>query len=501
MRWWRVGSLARRLWEVPTPSSPYFFFDHQFYTSHFLNLSIIASFSEQQLKGGILSSSCRRISHHDPLKFEEVHLIYNRHGFPTASPRQQHRRLLHSLISTSQDCERSLDSLVPLFFSSPKKILKSQYLEKWERFFSQLGNFSNRQTIIEKVLEHSARFQLDPVKSHEILDFLGTFQVSDAVVGEILEASPWLMFLDCQVDLEPKVKVLKDAGIREESIIRMLTKSLSKLASIGLDELVLELDYLMGLGLSKGQLDEVLYEFPDILGLGVDARLKPLVSELERLGFQGDKCQKAIMDDPRVFGMEIGGELSRCFNLLKNLKCRPLIKARILDHGAIRACVRVKTRVDCLCKHGLNHREAFKLLEREPRIITYDLSGIEQKIDFLLNRMGYSIGSLMDAPEYLGVNFEKQIVPRYRVIEYLRSKGGLGFNVDLRCMMKLTRRRFCNLFVKPYPECEKLYGSSKRGMAAETRKSLELWKLFKPEKFPESKEDIKNIKQFMESII
>ncbi|KAF5205486.1 Transcription termination factor mterf15 protein [Thalictrum thalictroides] len=81
-------------------------------------------------------------------------------------------------------------------------------------------------------------------------------------------------------------------------------------------------------------------------------------------------------------------------------------------------------------------REAFKVVYKKPRVILYDLEDIEKKIEFLKLKMGFSIDCLVEVPEYLGVNFDKQIVLRYNVLEYLRSKGGLGCEVGLKGMIK-----------------------------------------------------------------
>lgn len=88
----------------------------------------------------------------------------------------------------------------------------------------------------------------------------------------------------------------------------------------------------------------------------------------------------------------------------------------------------------------------------------YDLEDTEKKIEFLIQRMKYGVDCLHEVPEYLGVNFEKQIVPRYNVIEYLKGKGAIGFEVGLKDIIKPTRLRFYNLYVKPYPENQKIYG-------------------------------------------
>ncbi|PKI47716.1 hypothetical protein CRG98_031849 [Punica granatum] len=196
--------------------------------------------------------------------------------------------------------------------------------------------------------------------------------------------------------------------------------------------------------------------------------------------------------------MELG-ELSRCLDLLWSLRCREAVRRKIFDEGAFRAGFEVKLRVDCLCGHGLIRRDAFRVLWKEPRLILYEIEDIEGKIEFLLNTMKYGIESLVDVPEYLGMNFKKQIIPRYSVIEYLRSRGGLGDPIQLRDLVKLSRLRFYNLYVKPYPECEKLYGRFSADKV-KSRHPVGLWKLLKPQKFPESKGDVRNMRSFMESL-
>ncbi|KZV37135.1 hypothetical protein F511_15055 [Dorcoceras hygrometricum] len=64
--------------------------------------------------------------------------------------------------------------------------------------------------------------------------------------------------------------------------------------------------------------------------------------------------------------------------------------------------------------------------------------------------MSFDIQCLVEVPEYLGLNLDKQIVPRFKVIDHLRSNGGLGDEV--------SRLKFYNLYVRPYPELEKVYG-------------------------------------------
>lgn len=260
------------------------------------------------------------------------------------------------------------------------------------------------------------------------------------------------------------------------------------------------IDFLIQFGIPRDQIDQIVRLFPRVLGFGVEDRLRPLISEIKGLGFSGRALRNDISRDPRILGMEIG-EFSRCLRLLESLKCRETIKERIMVLGLVRACFEVKLRVDCLCGHGLTRSEALKVLWKEPRVIAYEVEDIDKKVEFLVQRMKIGVECLPEVPKYLGVNFEKQIVPRYSVVEYLRGKGAIGFEVGLKDLVMPSRLRFYNLYVKPYPECEKIYGRFSGCVGEVQRKHpVGLWKLFKPHKVPEKEEDVKNMRSFMQSL-
>lgn len=260
-------------------------------------------------------------------------------------------------------------------------------------------------------------------------------------------------------------------------------------------------DFLIECRIPRDEIDIAVGLFPRVLGIGVEDRLRPLVREIKELGFTNRELRREISRDPRILGMEIG-EFSRCLRLLESLKCREAIQDRIMGSGMVRACFEVKLRVDCLCGYGLTRNDALKVLWKEPRVICYEVGDIEKKVEFLVQRMKCGVECVVDVPKYLGVSFEKHIVPRYSVVECLRGKGAIGFEVGLKDLVMPSRLRFYNLYVKPYPECEKIYGRLKGcGGEGKRKHPVGLWKLFKPEKFPESGEDVKNMRSFMESLV
>ncbi|KAK7343776.1 hypothetical protein VNO77_12803 [Canavalia gladiata] len=400
--------------------------------------------------------------------------LFHKYGFPSSllpsflshNPSLFHSNLpqLHKSLATLFSFRIPQNALVSLLRDCPS-VLDYPFLKNWESRFSQIKScFPNPSpSILVNLLQSSRRFHLDPLQLAHKLDTLKNLGFSDTTVTRVLEGFPSVL-----------------------------------VTSEG--EIVSAIQFLLEYGVPTDEIDRVVRLFPRVLGLGVEDRLKPLICEIRGLGFSMREVRTEIVRDPRILGMEIG-EFSRCLQLLETLKCREAIKERVFGEGLVRACFEVKLRVDCLCTHGLTRRDAFKVLWKEPRLITYEVGDVERKIEFLVHRMKYNVDCLPEAPEYLGINFEKQIVPRYNVVEYLKAKGALGFEVGLKDLIKPSRLKFYNLYVKPYPECEKIYARFSRDLRVKRKHPAGLWELFKPQKFPESDKDVKNMKRFMDSLV
>ncbi|KAL9691045.1 hypothetical protein QQ045_011462 [Rhodiola kirilowii] len=351
------------------------------------------------------------------------------------------------------------ESLVSIVCSCPG-VLDYDFMKKWEMGFSHFGVCGVSSSMVQSVLECSKRFEIGPDEFVMCLRVFKGFGLSDGAVVKVFEKFPRVVLIDEQ-------------------------------------ELGRRFGFLAEMGLRRNEVDKVCSVCPEVLGFGVEDRLKPLMDEFAKLGFETCNVKEEIVKDPRMLCLELG-ELSRCLTWLRTLKCRHLTKCRIFKKGDIRAGFEAKLRIDCLCRHGLTLRDAFRILKEEPRIILYPLEDMEKKISFLKEKLKYDISCLVEVPHYLGINYDKQIIPRYNVIEHLRSKGGLGCEVGLRGFAKLSRLNFYNVYVKPYPDCEEIYGRF-ADFVEKKGHPVGLWKIMKPYKSTESKEDVQSMKAFMKS--
>ncbi|GER40148.1 mitochondrial transcription termination factorfamily protein [Striga asiatica] len=399
--------------------------------------------------------------------------LFQRYGFPHSELPDFLKKNEFLLSSNESEIEKSFQILLSLkpsqdFLVSTvtgcPRVLHHEILENWELGFKRLGICNNlTELAIRNVLEIATKFGLSPDCGFRRVEFLKGLGFSGSTVTRVLEAVPMV-----------------------------ITSNEDKILS--------KVEFLMGIGIRAREHNRIFNSCPQILSFAVTNRLKPLLDEFEALGFSSDVIRREVLREPKILGLE-NGELSECVEMLRKLKCRAAIRKNIYQDGEVRAGYRVKMRIDCLRKHGLIYRDAFTVLWKEPRVILYEIDEIDKKIEFLVREMKFDVQCLVEVPEYLGVNFEKQIVPRFRVVEHLRASDGLGDEVGLRDLVRLSRMRFYNMYVKPYPECEKIYGRyNSGGGVARKQHPTGMWKLFRPQKYPETSDDVTNVKAYVESL-
>lgn len=418
-----------------------------------------------------------------PLQFQEkspqrnliaVSSLLKKYGFPALElPNflEKNRRLLNLNPAKIEKSLRILLSLKPSqeflvsMINSCPRVLEYDAIRKWEGGIRGLeeGWSSLSSLAIQNILDVSVKFELDYDCVLGSLKCLKDLGVSDITLNKVLETHPMVTTM-CADKIHDSFEFVVDA-----------------------------------FGVGKVEFDRILRVYPGVLAFGIQNKFKRLLDEFKVLGFDMEMVKKQLLKDPRILALEVG-ELSRCLELLKSLKCRESIKKDIFHDGAFKAGYEVKLRVDCLRSHGITLRDAYAVLWKEPRVILYQIEDVEKKIEFLVHVMKIDIQCLVEVPEYLGVNFEKHILPRFKVIDHLRSIGGLGDEVGLRELIKPSRMKFYNLYVKPYPECEAMYGRFARNTEARSQHPMGMWKLFKPQTNPMSRKDIMNIKSYMDSL-
>eukprot|EP00249_Psilotum_nudum_P009098 c21708_g1_i1 orf=17-1750(-) len=338
-------------------------------------------------------------------------------------------------------------------------ILRSEVLAKIRTWLSLLSRFPSKEDIARKTFLLSP-FRLgtfQKVEGYERLQYLRCLGLSEAEIDGILCRRPMILLSHIEKELKPNVLFLEDLGIPIDRIAKAIQKNPGLLVGDAQKTFKPKVEYFKSLGLDDHSIAGMVLKYPMLFSCSIENKLKPVVAELQTLGVSPDNLKKILAARPTLFGYKVGGDVSKLIKNLDTFKCKESMKALAFVKAFGKKSAHINWLKDFLVQQGLSQSDAQLVLEKAPRILSCHENDLILKIENLTKTLGMDVKSLVSVPQYLSTDFKKRILRRQRVLSYLQSRGLLTENVTLGRMVMISRNSFCDLYVKPYPECAELY--------------------------------------------
>ncbi|CAE7896874.1 MTERF5, partial [Symbiodinium necroappetens] len=136
-------------------------------------------------------------------------------------------------------------------------------------------------------------------------------------------------------------------------------------------------EWIKGLGLSQSHVAKVIANCPQVLGLSIDANLKPTVEWIKGLGLSQSQVSKVIVTHPRVLAYSIDAKLKPTVEWIRGLG---LSQSQVAK--AIATCPQVlgysihanlKPTVEWIKGLGLSQSQVVKVIATHPRVLGYSM--------------------------------------------------------------------------------------------------------------------------------
>ncbi|PON62041.1 Mitochodrial transcription termination factor [Trema orientale] len=125
----------------------------------------------------------------------------------------------------------------------------------------------------------------------------------------------------------------------------------------------------------------------------------------------------------------------------------------------------LQERFDCLVQAGLDCNVVTDIIKRAPIILNQSKDVIEKKLDWLKNRLGYPLESLVSFPTYLCYDMDR-INLRFSMYVWLRERGAAKPMLKLSTLLACSDSRFEKYFVDIHTEGPALWESLKASSAS-----------------------------------
>jgi len=176
-------------------------------------------------------------------------------------------------------------------------------------------------------------------------------------------------------------------------------------------------------------------------------KLKSAISLLQKLFGEGQALSELIATQPRFLTVSEETVLES-FKQAEDLGCQ---KGSKMFASVMRSILgtgkeQLERRLQCLSS-CFSEKQVLELLRRWPLILGYSEENVKHHVDFLVKSVGFPSDYLVKYPAMFGYSLEKRIIPRYRVMEALKSVQVLKTELICPHIYSLTEKRFWEKYV------------------------------------------------------
>ena len=225
-------------------------------------------------------------------------------------------------------------------------------------------------------------------------------------------------------------------------------------------------EWIKGLGLSPSQVAKVITSFPQVLGLSIEANLKPTVEWIKGLGLSQSQVAKVIATFPAVLGLSMEANLKPTVEWIKGLGLSQSQVAKV-----IATCPAVlgfsieanlKPTVEWIKGLGLSQSQVAKVIATFPQVLGLSMEANLKPTVECIKGLGLSPSQVAKVitsfPAVLGLSIEANLKPTVKWIKGLDLSQSQVAKVIATCPAVLGLSIEANL--KPTVEWVKGWGLS-----------------------------------------
>jgi mTERF domain-containing protein len=197
---------------------------------------------------------------------------------------------------------------------------------------------------------------------------------------------------------------------------------------------------------------KLIYSYPTIFSVR-EHRVKSTISLLQKMGVEGEFLSFLLAWQPRLFCAS-EEKVTESFKQAEDLGVK---KGSKPFAAAIRAFLGVgretiDQRLQCLRSSGFSEKQILEISSKRPLILGCSEENLKHHVDFVVNSLGLSLADLVKHATLFTFSVEKRMIPRYRVLEALKSMKVLRTKMRWLNVFRLSEKHFLEKYVNSNPE-------------------------------------------------
>jgi len=210
--------------------------------------------------------------------------------------------------------------------------------------------------------------------------------------------------------------------------------------------------YLLKTFMKEEDVCKLICSYPTIFNIR-EHRVKSTISLLQKMGVEGEFLLFLLAWQPRLFSAseeKVMESFKQAEDLGVKKGSKPFAAAMRAFLGVGRETI--DRRLQCLRSLGFSEKQILEISRKTPLILGCSEENLKHHVDFVVNSLGLPLADLVKDATLFTYSVEKRMIPRYRVLEALKSMKMLRTKMRWPNVFHLSEKRFLEKHVNSNPE-------------------------------------------------
>ncbi|KAL5767243.1 hypothetical protein ACOSQ2_014026 [Xanthoceras sorbifolium] len=344
----------------------------------------------------------------------------------------------------------TIEPIFSFFFSSLPRIQNSNF--QFFNFLTETLNFPKPQAQSLSI-RFSSRIR-SPENPQSVIRYFQSLGFSESVIRSSVHVCPQILITNVDKTLKPKIEFFQELGLVGSDLGKFISRN-SVILTYSLSKKLIPCTQVLSKILVNDNNNEELFRVLNkcgwLLSRYPDSRLLSNIAYLESCGIVGSQLTMLLKRQPRIFIMEdskLKGLVSRVSDLGFSVDSRMFVHGLHTVSGLSEETFGKK--LDLFRSFGFTKDEYMRMFRRAPVLPRVSEKKLKLGFEFFLNKAELSKEVLVRAPWCLMLSIEERVIPRYEVLQILKSKRLLKKEPSFISVLNFTEEEFLEKFVSRF---------------------------------------------------
>ncbi|KAJ0975124.1 hypothetical protein J5N97_017089 [Dioscorea zingiberensis] len=356
-------------------------------------------------------------------------------------------------------------SILSCISTLSKTTLKPQSIVE-EYLLSTLGFSPEKATWASEQLNHLKSLE----NPESVLNCLKSYGFEDTQIKKLVSWYPrWLCF-DVETTLKPKFEGLQGLGFSGPELIQLILTNPVILRSSFDRSVRPKIEFWREILGSFELMSKSLRTKQCLLDFSLNQRMLPNLAFLREFGIPDERISLIVQRHPRFISQKPEG-MKELAERVEGMGIPRGSKMFVWALNTLRMVTKDKLdgKLGVMKSLGWSEADFLSAFQKSPIFLTVSETMLKKKVDFLVNEAGCKPSELAQKPILLMFSLDKRLIPRYHVMQVLKSKSLNNVKYSLVSIMSYSEKMFVKNFLlchkKEAPELLDWYIASSKGGA------------------------------------